>query len=385
LAAELYKAEYAILQLNLESAAGPKVYAHQPIAGVVPDQLPEWVADLALAAAVRRRPVCGPRAADGRLAVCVPLLREEAAAGALCLQTGRPHESGEPDPSLLQILARNAMVAVEAALLLEESRRSHAQALKDCELALEQAREWEAWAGDRERARAELNAEQRARILAEERDRLARQLHDSVAQILTSISLNLEWCLRQVPAASPVHERLLNLGQLARHGIFELRNAIFGLAPVESPDQGPVPVLQGLAKEFGQETGIETVFTVGGDARPLPPPVQTSLYHVTREALSNANRHARATRVTVALTFHPHEIRLRVQDDGVGIPAGALQRSLQGLTFGLGSMLRRLREVDGTLEISNLAEHGPRRGTAIEARVPLEESASGSHPHPAGR
>jgi len=275
-------------------------------------------------------------------------------------------------------------LAAENARLLAANQRLQAEIARLQEAARQQQEEAQRRIRELEGARDGFGPLQEEQILGAERRRIARDLHDSVAQLLTSIALNLEWCRQQLPPSSPVYERLQRLRQLARNGIYELRNTIFDLSAADTPEWELVPILAQITAEFQRVTGIETRFATTGELCKLPLPVQSSLYRVTREALYNAFRHAQATRVTVELAFGAREIRLQITDNGVGIPDSALHRGPEGLTFGLKSMLSRLQEVGGSFEITSLATAGHGPGTRIVACVPLQEVAHGTHAHSAG-
>jgi signal transduction histidine kinase len=250
------------------------------------------------------------------------------------------------------------------------------------EMALQQKEEAERKTRELNQARQELSQMQKEQILTVERNRIARELHDNVAQILTSIGLNVEWCRQQVPGNSSLHQRLLWLKQLARNGIYEVRNAIFELSGVTILESGLVQALGNIAAEFERITGIEAGYSVEGTVRRLPTEAETALYRVAQEALYNIFKHAGANHVQLQIAFSQGEVSMEVTDDGVGIAETAIQRCRQGLTFGLKSMQGRMEDLGGTLEILNLDTDG--RGTRIIARISDQEVKDGSHPSSLG-
>jgi signal transduction histidine kinase len=114
-----------------------------------------------------------------------------------------------------------------------------------------------------------------------------------------------------------------------------------------------------------------------GEAVPLPPELEVTLFRVAQEGLTNVARHANATRVGLTLSYLEDMVRLDVRDDGVGFTVGfesmADAGAKNGHGYGLSAMRQRLRRVGGSLEV----ESGPGGGTAISASVPMSGRAGG--------
>jgi signal transduction histidine kinase len=210
------------------------------------------------------------------------------------------------------------------------------------------------------------DAEQLAR--AEERNRIAREIHDGLGHCLTVVHIQLE-AARSYRTADPARSlAALDRAQHATHeGLGEIRRSVAmlrGSAPVRPP---LLEVLGALVDE-STAAGIATRLCVEGAPRRLPEPIEFTLYRAAQEALTNARRHARASRITVALGFaDPATVRLRVEDDGVGAsdPSGG---------FGLLGLRERAELVGGTLAIAT----GPGQGFAIELAVPVGAGAGSS-------
>jgi signal transduction histidine kinase len=296
---------------------------------------------------------------------CVPMYHENRVMGSICGWISRePHAN---EIRILQAVANQTAVAIENALLFEESRRLQQETDRLYQIALQRKNEAEQKARELERAMNKLVMMEKARILDEERNRIARDLHDSVVQILTSIGLHLEWCRQNLPADSPVFHRILFLKQLARNGLFEIRNTILQLSAPPLAEVGLVAALRKMAADFEALTGIPTSFAVEGEERPVPSPqAEEALYRICQESLYNAFKHAQASHVRITLTYGAEEVMLAVEDDGIGIEPEVIARSRRGMTFGLRNMFQRAEEAGGTLTIGPAGE----RGTRVVVRIP---------------
>jgi PAS domain S-box-containing protein len=156
----------------------------------------------------------------------------------------------------------------------------------------------------------------------EERQRLARDLHDSVGQLLSAAGINLALLRQQIPAGSPstLLERLDATATLLEDAVRELRVVITDLRPPLLDRFGLAAALRSHAEAVAGQTGLPV--EVEGDSGFLPPPVALALYRITQEALHNAVRHARPTRVRISLEDRPSGVHLTVSDDGQGFDPG---------------------------------------------------------------
>ncbi|HEX2922484.1 MAG TPA: GAF domain-containing protein, partial [Chloroflexota bacterium] len=213
-AAELFDTEYAVMTVGVPGGAEQAAYcAYGLPSSAFPAIAPRRLLDLIDVAARERRPVTDPPGEHGDwpVTLCVPMFRDDLLVGNLCLQFREGRNIAESDLSILQTLASQAAVAVENARLFEESQRLQLSTRQLYEMAQEQKDRAEKRTQELTLARDELTLMQQEQLLNEERNRIARELHDSVAQILISIGLNLEWCRQQVGEESPAHEKLLSL------------------------------------------------------------------------------------------------------------------------------------------------------------------------------
>ena len=205
------------------------------------------------------------------------------------------------------------------------------------------------------------------RAQEEERRRLARDLHDEVNQALTAILLRLEALAQETP---PEREpEVAELKRLVNQAMDGLLNLARQLRPSALDDHGLVPAVETQLKRFSSRTGIEVRLDTRGEPDELPEVVQTAIYRVAQEALTNVTRHAGATVVELDLGEHEGAAELRVRDDGDGFdPAVVAQAASEEATGGLGlvGMAERARLVGGELDVRS----APGGGTSITLRVP---------------
>ncbi|HYF92794.1 MAG TPA: GAF domain-containing sensor histidine kinase [Symbiobacteriaceae bacterium] len=215
-----------------------------------------------------------------------------------------------------------------------------------------------------------LHEKERDVAVLEERNRLARELHDSVTQVLFSLTLNLEAAGGLVEKKPDRAATLITRsGEMAAEALAEMRSLIFELRPSALQEKGLAMALTNHINLFRRRSGMEVSLKIEGEER-LPPDHEFCLYRVAQEALTNASKHAQARQVWVAYSVQPGQAILTVHDDGVGFDPKAGRRSH---SFGVIGMRERLGAVGGTLQITS----EPGRGTRIEARIPLQRSNPG--------
>lgn len=272
-------------------------------------------------------------------AVAVPMPLRGELAGVLAVGLAADAEVQGSDVSILVTLANHAGVALHNAWSLQE--------LEGTRRLLEEAG--------------------RRQLLSQERNRIARELHDSVAQQLLTIGMNLEWCRRQEAITAPVLERVVASKALARSAVDEIRAAIFELA-----SDGQVELrgaLRSVIADVQTGTRLDVVLRSSGRQRPLPAGKQHAIVQIVREALFNVVRHAGADRASVRLKWQPGILSLIVADDGSGDPA-QLQRLLtaprpSGQHLGLTGIAERVRGLGGT------AAFGRRRGGGVSLNIQI--------------
>ncbi|MDQ1124734.1 signal transduction histidine kinase [Microbacterium trichothecenolyticum] len=207
--------------------------------------------------------------------------------------------------------------------------------------------------------RDRLAAAEREQGTLAERARLARELHDTVAQGLSSIQMLLHAAERADPEGPGVaHVRLAR--QTAADGLAETRRFIRELAP-PSLDRGLGEALERLAATWSAREGIGVDVHVDA-AVSLPMDAQTALLRIAQGALANVAQHASATRVTVRLSGDGDAARLTMVDDGVGFDARAAAAVASATdSFGLRAMRERVEQLDGDIVVDT----APGAGTAI--------------------
>jgi signal transduction histidine kinase len=219
----------------------------------------------------------------------------------------------------------------------------------------------------------------------DERARIARELHDETAQILTAISLNLASLQRSVKGeADEIIARLQALSRQMSRGI---HNLVHDLRPAQLDDLGLVPALQYLGEVENKRTGLAVKFEVEGNRQRLDQLVETVIFRVAQEALTNASRHSQADSAKMQVVFSPENVILRVSDQGVGFDPNEELVPPHG--WGLAGMRERVESVSGELNIAS----GPGKGTLVEVVIPvlepdsedLKEVLNGDkHPHRVG-
>ncbi|RLP91436.1 sensor histidine kinase [Micromonospora sp. BL4] len=196
-----------------------------------------------------------------------------------------------------------------------------------------------------------------------ERQRLAGEIHDTIAQGLSSVVMLIQAADAELDRDTGQARRHLALAvTTARANLAEARALVAALTPAELAGSPLVEAVRRVADRFTAETGVPVTLATPGTQRPLPTPVEVVLLRVTQEALANARKHAAAGRVEVRLEGRDGVVVLEVRDDGCGFtipPAGD--------GYGLASMRNRVEQVAGTLRVSS----SPGAGTTVRAEVPI--------------
>jgi signal transduction histidine kinase len=280
-----------------------------------------------------------PGRAPGEGAVAVPIPLRGELAGVLAVGLAADAEVQTSDLSILVTLANQAGLALHSAWLFQES----------------------------EGTRRRLEEAGRRQLLSQERNRIARELHDSVAQQLLTIGMNLEWCRRQDAMPPAVLERVSASKALARSAVDEIRAAIFELAR-----DGEVELRRALREVIDEArtgTTLEITLRSTGPEQSLPPGEQHATVQIVREALFNVVRHAHASRAQVSLRWRRDSLTIIIGDDGCGDPE-RLQHLLlaprpSGQHLGLTGIGERVRGFGGTAGFRH------RRGGGVNLRVEI--------------
>ena len=201
---------------------------------------------------------------------------------------------------------------------------------------------------------------------AEERTRIAREIHDTLAQGLTAIGLDIEGALRHLENnPGRARERLDRALATARQSLEEARHSVLDLRAAPLAGRPLAEALAALGRAFTSETGVRVHVRADG-AVALPLRVEAELYRIAQEVLANVRAHARATQVEIALRTTPKGVQLWIRDNGVGFKPGHESEDQHGLL----GMRERAKLLGGRLRVASR----PGRGTRVTARVPLEPS-----------
>lgn len=262
-----------------------------------------------------------------------PLMVHTRSIGTLFVMTRHPRTFGDRERILLAAIGAHVGVAVENARLYERA--------------------------------------QEGAILAE-RQRIARDLHDSVTQALYGVALYSEAASGQLAQGQVerANDHLTQLRRTAQEALAEMRLLIHELRPPLLAQEGLAAALQARLQAVEGRAGLHATFWHGGDSaetnpnRRLPVAVEQGLYRIGQEALNNALKHARATRITVHLRHDLQCVALTIRDNGSGF---LLEQARSGGGSGLANMAQRAAEIGGTLAIDTR----PGAGTTISVEVPL--------------
>ena len=301
-------------------------------------------AQVRLAAAVPPRPLHGVSTTGERWGVesidqlasrasgaglVLPLMFKGATIGALELRGSPAAPFDDEDARLLQPFADAAAVAIENARLYEQARFS---------------------------------------ATLTERNRLARELHDTIAQGLTAVTMQLEAAQRSFerdPARA--RARLGRAHELAREALEDVRRSVWTLAAPLVDGQALSQALDELTQRFAERTGLEASYRHSGPAPALGHAAATQVLRIVQEALQNVEKHAQATQVWVESALAANELQVEVRDDGIGFEPGAPRHgdadgdADASNGFGLISLRERARLSGGTLQV----ESAPGAGTRI--------------------
>src|ERR1700736_3638647 len=204
--------------------------------------------------------------------------------------------------------------------------------------------------------RARLAEEGAILARADERTRLAREIHDTLAQGLTALALQIETALRHVGSEPErVRERLEKALETVRASLDEARRSVTNLRAGALAGKPLEQALASLVREFTSESGIRVTFETRGSCA-LTLPVEAELYRIAEQALANVRQHARARNVRVALACSSRRTTLTVEDDGVGFDV----RRILAERHGIEGMRERARIAGGTLRITSRRGKGTR-------------------------
>ncbi|MGK5446519.1 sensor histidine kinase [Streptomyces radiopugnans] len=232
--------------------------------------------------------------------------------------------------------------------------------------------------------RADLAAAQHTAGVLAERERLAREIHDTLAQGLTSIQLLLRAAERALPGAPETAARHVGQArQAAADNLAEARRFVAALAPPALEGTTLAGALERLCATTGARHRITARLRLTGDPVPLPTAHEVALLRIAQSALSNTVRHAEAATVGITLAHLGDHVAVEIADDGRGFDPGRPPApGPEAGGFGLAAMRARAHALGGELTV----ESAPGRGTVLTARLPVGRpagTAAGLDPDPA--
>jgi two-component system, NarL family, sensor histidine kinase LiaS len=205
--------------------------------------------------------------------------------------------------------------------------------------------------------------------LEEERGRIAMEIHDSVAQQLYGMVYTINGCLKLLPQrVDLVQEQLAHLLPTAQRATLALRRAIFDLWPEDLDAARFSTELRGYVEEVAPKSELQLFIQIDQGFSMLPMTMRRQLYRIAQEALNNTLAHAQAQRTKITLLTYPHEVVLRIADNGIGFESDQLQqRSDSTQQLGLTSMRERTAFLNGQFELDSILG----QGVTVTITVPL--------------
>jgi PAS domain S-box-containing protein len=211
--------------------------------------------------------------------------------------------------------------------------------------------------------------------LEEEARKLAHLFHDEAGQLLASVYLAVAEIASELPGHA--RERLEQVSLLLDQVTERLRRLSHELRPIVLDDLGLVPALEFLAEGVSKRTGLAVTIEASMERRP-PASIETALYRIIQETLTNAGKHAQARCVAIRLQQDDGMISCSVGDDGVGFDPSAVCHTKAQSGLGLIGIRERLAGLGGTLSIRT----GVDRGTTLEMTIPLKASSRAAPTYP---
>jgi two-component system nitrate/nitrite sensor histidine kinase NarX len=214
------------------------------------------------------------------------------------------------------------------------------------------------------------SALQREAAVAEERGFIARELHDSIAQSLAFLKIQMGLLRQDIPAgnAARIESTLHELDAGVQESLSDVRELLVHFR-TRTNAEDIAPALRATLQKFEHQTGLPTHLDIEGDGLPLPADVQVQVLHVVQEALSNVRKHAQASAVWVEVQQSP-QWRVEVRDDGLGFEAQGL--GPDETHVGLRIMRERAQQIDATVEVESV----PGSGTCIVLTLPQRQGLS---------
>ncbi|MFQ5875114.1 MAG: GAF domain-containing protein [Dehalococcoidia bacterium] len=278
----------------------------------------------------------------------VPLQSKNRVMGVMNIASHTQRQFTAGDIRLLNIIGNQIAIAIENAGLYQEVQRKEA-------------------------ARGELLREVIS-IQEEERKRISRGLHDETSQALTSLAVGLEAALAALPpGANGVKAKLREMQSLAINTLDEIHRVIYELRPTLLDDLGLIAAVKWYAEGHLEAAGIKMYLETAGQERTLPPHVETAVFRIVQEAITNIVRHAGAESTSISLEFRERSIGVYIEDDGIGFDLDEVMSSAdRRRELGLLGMKERVELLGGSLSLRSR----PGLGTQVAVEIPLEREGA---------
>jgi signal transduction histidine kinase len=275
--------------------------------------------------------------------ISIPLTTKSRVVGQLNIAFSAPELADQVDIDLLKTISPQLAVAVENAMLWEEvqgKENMHKELLKRVVTAQE-----------------------------EERRRISRELHDEMGQELTSLLVRLQ-VLDKMDKSPQSHDLIVGLEKTTSQMLSSIHDLAVELRPTVLDDLGLVPALTQYAKTCPEYLGIELDFeAIGFGSTRLPHEVETTLYRIIQESLTNVARHSGAGKASVLLKWGEKNLVVIIEDNGVGFdPKDMKTNSIHNKHLGLYGMEERVSLIGGKMTV----ESSPGKGTMLYLEIPNE-------------
>lgn len=206
-------------------------------------------------------------------------------------------------------------------------------------------------------------------VREEEKSRLSRDIHDELGGILVGAKMDVAWVADRFKGRDPeAGEKLRRALVMLDEGVEMKRRIIEELRPTLLDNLGLAAAIDWQVRQVCERAGLQPTLTLDDADMELPPEVTIALYRIVQEALTNVVKYAKARHVDVELVVNAEGVSLVLQDDGVGLPAGA---DTNALSHGISGMRQRVRALGGEFTIRGK----PRAGTTLEVNIPLKRPA----------
>ncbi|UCC88389.1 MAG: GAF domain-containing sensor histidine kinase [Anaerolineales bacterium] len=279
--------------------------------------------------------------------LCVPLITKGQVIGSLQVLNEEPGKYFDTaDQEILTTFAAQSAVAIENARLYNSLREEHERII-----AVEE----------------------------EVRRELARDLHDGPAQLLASIIMSANF-VKEAIAHNAMEHAIKELGELmpvAEKALRQVRTLLFDLRPVILETQGVIPALESYAQRLREAEDLNVVFRASGEIGRLSHNAEVAIFSIVQEAITNAKKHAKASRIEIEVIPSHDQVTVAVRDNGVGFDVKATtDRYDERSSLGMLNMKERAEIVNGTLSLSST----PGQGTSILLELPLTTNLASESP-----